>query len=150
MLPVLNLQAPVGVERFVFRAPCIFDDTSLTFWSGMSGTTDPGHALPGRVAASESSSTGPDTSTLMKKPAAKTSKKKTEEEEPVGTDHEPLGGKDDEDDDEDSGDGAGSHEHVPLDLKPSGESGVKKKPATNRRGAQKKPSKRSRKNEDCC
>ena len=93
MLPVLNLQAPVGVERFVFRAPCILDDTSLTFWSGMSGTTDPGHALPGRVAASESSSTGPDTSTLMKKPAAKTSKKKTEEEEPVGTDHEPLGGK---------------------------------------------------------
>ena len=138
VLPVLNLQAPVGVERFVFPGPC------KPVFSGMSGT-DPGHALPGRVAASESSSTGPDTSSLMKKPAAKTFKKKVDEDEDVGTDHEPLGGKDDDDDNEDSGEG--SHDHVPRDLKPSAKSSMKK-PATSRRSAQKKPSKCPRKNED--
>ena len=67
VLLVLNLQAPVDAERFVFRALCILNDTAHTFWSGMSGTDL--HALPGRVAESESSSTGPDTSALMKKPA---------------------------------------------------------------------------------
>ena len=119
---------------------------------GRSATThdEPHHALPGRVAASESSSTCHDTKTNKNKnPMKKPSKKKhgdneEDDDEPVPSEHEPLGGTDDDDNQDDNASG-GEGDGVPKDLKPKN---VMKKPGGRATGTMKRPSKRTKKHED--
>ena len=76
----------------------------LQFPGGSASHDDPYHTLPGRVAASESSSTCPDTK-KSQKPMKKPSRKKSgddDDDEPVCSEHEPLGGADDDDHDDDN------------------------------------------------
>ena len=109
------------------------------------GATDTGvgahHALPPRVAPSESSSTGPKTTAVSKKPSKRTTAPKDDDDDDAAdSDHEPLGGRSDDEDD-DSGD-------VPEDLKGSGGK-VLKKPAAKRTAAKKRPAaKRAKKTQD--
>ena len=120
---------------------------------GSASHDQPHHALPGRVAASESSSTAPETKKGQdKKPKKKPSRKKSAEDnddddEPVPSEHEPLGGSGDDDpgDDDMSGEG-GDGCGIPRDLKPK--HGVMKKPGARATATMKRPSKRVKKNED--
>ena len=120
----------------------------LQFPGGSASHDDPHHTLPGRVAASESSSTCPDTK-KSQKPMKKPSRKMSgddDDDEPVCSEHEPLGGADDDDHDDDTLSNGNGDDGVPRDLKPKN---VMKKPGARATSTMKRPSsKRSKKNED--
>ena len=111
------------------------------------------HALPGRVAPSETSSstTGPRTGVVKrpatKKPAAKCDGDE-DEDDMLGSEHEcePLGGHRSDDDDESDGDEA-SDNAIPRDLRTTGGSAMKK-PAKHTAAKKKPAAKRAKKHED--
>ncbi|CAK9097187.1 unnamed protein product [Durusdinium trenchii] len=125
---------------------CTNDDGSFPGGPKASGSH---HALPGRVAASESSSAnGGGAAQVMKKPS-KSAKRKAnqnkDDQEEGESEPEPLGGHDDDQDDNGSDGDGGSRgdDHVPKDLKSSKSY---KKPATaSKAAAKRKPSTRSKK-----
>ena len=124
------------------------------FWGDTSTGTDAPreHALPGRVAPSETSTstTGPRTTGVLKRPATKKPAAKCDDDEDdvFGSDHEcePLGGHDSDDDDEGEGEGPSGH-GIPTDLRTPGGSAMKK-PAKHTAAKKKPAAKRAKKHED--
>ena len=120
---------------------------SWCFQISSQGGSGLSHALPGRVTASESSSSQ-EKPIPMKRPSRKTKNVDKEEDDdpPKDAEHDPLGGSEmDDEDREDGNDGASAHDQVPEELRPP----VSKKPATRSTAtaAKKKPSKKTKSNE---
>ena len=117
---------------------------SWCFQISSQGGSGLSHALPGRVTASESSSSQ-EKPIPMKRPSRKTKNVDKEEDDdpPKDAEHDPLGGSEmDDEDREDGNDGASAHDQVPEELRPP----VSKKPATRSTAtaAKKKPSKKTK------